>query len=275
MLCLFPLNIPRPNGNGQKDRIIVPCGKCANCLSNRRNDWSIRLKIEMESATSALFITLTYDDEHIEYNLNYEPSVVKKTMQDYLKRIRKYSKFRYYLVGEYGTQTKRPHYHLLIFSYDLNFIDKLESSWKFGFIKIGTITIKSINYVTKYHVNRTSYPGDANPSFNLMSKNPAIGLSYVDKYKTFHDGRIDRAFYHEMDNKKFRLPRYLKEKIYNESDLRNINHENSIYVDNKLKNLEMDTKSANLDINTYKLDFERRIEKQKRFREKINQKNKL
>ena len=60
-----------------------------------------------------LFVTLTYDDDHLpEYNsLNY------KHFQDFMKRLRKsHSGVRFYMCGEYGEDFSRPHYHALLFN---------------------------------------------------------------------------------------------------------------------------------------------------------------
>ena len=58
------LSLPNPKTGNRTDRLTVPCGKCAACLTNRRNDWAVRLKVEHQNADSAYFITLTYDEQH-------------------------------------------------------------------------------------------------------------------------------------------------------------------------------------------------------------------
>lgn len=226
MLCISPLSLPRPNGKGNKDRIIVPCGKCASCLTNRRNDWSVRLKIEHKNSSSAFFITLTYDElnvkynEHVDYDtgeIRYTQTVLKEDLQRYIKRIRKYSECRYYAVGEYGTNTHRPHYHILLFNYDIDYLHKLSDSWPYGHIQIGTVSDSSIMYTCKYHVNRTEYPAHANPSFCLMSRRPGIGAVYGNKMYEYHEG-LDRNYYPDQNGIKRRLPRYLRDKLYSEQE---------------------------------------------------------
>lgn len=232
MQCISPISLPRPNGVGNADRIEVPCGKCYACLTNRRNDWAVRLQVEHKYATSAFFITLTYNELEIPYNpvvdeltgeIRYVPSVRKKDLQLYFKRIRKYSTCRYYAVGEYGTNTKRPHYHILLFSYDINYLDKLHQCWPFGHIKIGTVSESSIMYTCKYHVNRTDYPECADPSFCLMSRRPGIGYAYLESPGTrqYYEGWTDRAYF-PLHGRKLRLPRYLRDKLYSEDERKNL-----------------------------------------------------
>lgn len=265
MLCISPLSLPRPNGKGNQDRITVPCGKCPACLTNRRNDWAVRLKIEHKHATSSYFITLTYDENNIRYNefvdletgeIRYQPTVVKSDLQKFIKRIRKYSECRYYAVGEYGTHTRRPHYHILLFNYDVNELYRLQSSWPFGFIQIGTISDNSIMYVCKYHVNRTDYPEHANPSFALMSRRPGIGAIYGNKMFEFHDG-YDKYYYPDHGGVKRRLPRYLRDKIYSKESIENLT--------SFFNGVEYDVKEYD----------EQRLELIRRFQEKNNKKYKL
>jgi len=273
MICLFPINIPRPNGKGNADRIDVPCGKCAACLTNRRTDWTLRLSIEMEYASTAHFITLTYSDENIYYNKDFKPSVYKKDMQDYMKRIRKHcpeSKIRYYLVGEYGTQTKRPHYHILLFNYPLEKLNRLESLWNNGHILVGNVSMQSISYVCKYHVNSTNFPEGSNPSFTLMSRNPGIGYPYLTKMGSFHDGRPEKGFYYGLSGEMRRLPRYFKDKLYSKEEKRFIPIKNA-----NSDQTQLDYEALNPTENYFKYSFEQKIDFQKRFKEKINKTNKF
>ena len=78
MKCNHPVFIRKeayPNGG-----VYVPCGKCLNCLQNKRAVWTFRILQELEVAESARFVTLTYDEKHIKYANQYgegEKMVVK------------------------------------------------------------------------------------------------------------------------------------------------------------------------------------------------------
>ena len=97
------------------DGILVPCGKCLNCLMNKRNDWAFRLMQEYRHSKSGLFITLTYHSKYVP-----DQGVDKEHFQKFMKRLRHTTsqRLRYYGVGEYGTVTGRPHYHIILFNYD-------------------------------------------------------------------------------------------------------------------------------------------------------------
>lgn len=222
MQCLEPISIRNPKGKSAADRITVPCGKCAACLQNRRGEWTTRLKIELEDATSAFFLTLTYNEEHLTYGYG-APTLVKSDLQKFLKRLRKSiqpHKIRYYAVGEYGTCTLRPHYHIILFNLPVDKIDNVRQAWsdkqgqEIGHIDAGSVTGGSIHYVTKYHINKNTSPDGVEPSFCLMSRQPAIGHRYIDKYGVNHRNRVDRAYICERGGEKLRLPRIYKDKLY-------------------------------------------------------------
>ena len=47
--------------------VFIPCGKCYACECSSRAEWALRMKYEFRDKrnTSAYFLTLTYDDEHL------------------------------------------------------------------------------------------------------------------------------------------------------------------------------------------------------------------
>ena len=48
--------------------LLVPCGKCLACRIARRQEWSMRCLHELSSFDDAVFVTLTYDDDHLPPN---------------------------------------------------------------------------------------------------------------------------------------------------------------------------------------------------------------
>lgn len=208
MQCISPLLIRQ---NGRRD--IVPCGKCNYCLQTKRSDWTFRILQELKVSTSAYFLTLTYSDEHLPPG-----STVRKTdLQNFNKRLRKRNalrskrSLRYYAVGEYGTQTERPHYHSILF----NLCDPqdVEKAWPFGHVMVGDVNIASIHYVTKYVINRMQEYPNRDPPFALMSRRPALGASYLDTHTDWH--RAEKRNFTQVEGTIARLPRYYKEKIFN------------------------------------------------------------
>lgn len=100
--------------------VEVPCNHCSVCLNRKRSAMAFRCEAESQMhPTPPLFITLTYDNEHLPNDqlLHYDH------VQKFLKRLRmRLSReyhidkhcIRYVCKGEYGGKNGRPHYHLLV-----------------------------------------------------------------------------------------------------------------------------------------------------------------
>lgn len=233
-----------------KSGLSVPCGKCPACKANERQEWVFRLQREFEVSSFGLFVTLTYDDEHLPSS-----GVSKRDVQLFLKRLRKHfnsNELRYYIVSEYGDNTHRPHYHGLFFhktqQNDLRTIyDIYEGSWKNGFCYFGKVELASIVYCTKYCLKKKHVPAHMNSNFRLVSKmNGGLGVNYLNSMYNFHVENYNYKFV-SYNGKRTRMPRYYKnvilqslpEDVANSVKLQNIqNYRDSIeqlYVDNEKK----------------------------------------
>lgn len=200
-----------------KQDITVPCGNCAFCMATRRSDWALRIHYEHKKHLDARFITLTYANPHLKWK-NGISQLCKEDLQKWLKRIRKNGyKIRYYAVGEYGSRTYRPHYHILLFGYIPEKI--IRETWRFGQVHIGTVTQQSVMYCLGYMVNGkhwTMTKGRQRP-FCTMSRRPGIGANYLTPAMiAWH--KTDRKNYALLDGVKRHLPRYYKEKIFSKID---------------------------------------------------------
>ena len=211
--------------------MIVPCGKCFTCRSKYRLGWQLRLQHELLSYNhNAMFLTLTYNDD----NLPDNESLVKKDVQDFIKRLRKYYsdvKIRYFAVGEYGTQRHRPHYHLIIFGLKApeqkrksnlnwkygNFLS--ERIWKKGYCFVGYVDSKCISYVSKYvlkefvkGVSIKDYErAGLVPPFSLKSS--GLGLVWLldNMDKVLNDIKQNKVV--SMYKSKIGYPRYYRKKL--------------------------------------------------------------
>lgn len=230
------MSIPRPNGSGATDRVTVPCGKCPECLANKRSQWSFRLSQELKyTEFNSFFITLTYDDFHLPFavpeigsNMVGSPTLVKSDLQLFFKRLRKKlaTNIRYYAVGEYGTRTSRPHYHAIVFNIDLDMVafhDQVLKAWKQGQIHIGSVEPASIHYVTKYCITHVKNNHDSRcraKEFTLMSNKPGLGSKYVVQHERWHHADKSRMYAVTEGGFKVGLPRYYRDKLYSRSTLK-------------------------------------------------------
>lgn len=218
MMCSKPKHIYRHVTIDKEQyvdpKLIVPCGKCLPCLSNKRNDWAFRLEQEYKSSKSAHFVTLTYHRKALK-DANYELS--KRDLQLYFKRLRKAdpeSRIRYYAVGEYGGKTGRPHYHIILFNTNEKNIRK---SWDSGIVHVGRVTSSSIRYTLKYLVQPELAVSTKQKPFCLMSRGYGLGLNYLtDAMVSWH--RNDDRNYVMREGVKCRLPRYYRDKIWYRED---------------------------------------------------------
>jgi hypothetical protein len=186
----------------------------------------------------SMFLTLTYRDEDLPEN----GSLVKKHLQDFMKRYRKkFGKVRFFACGEYGSKFRRPHYHVLIFGHRLDDLyqiatsggmplydsPSLERVWGKGIVRIGECTFESAAYVARYITKKINgdlasshYLTDVLdeetgellqllPEFTTMSLRPGIGSEWLDTY--IKDVFPANEIIHE--GRKFTIPRYYLKKL--------------------------------------------------------------
>lgn len=132
------------------------------------------------------FVTLTYSDDHLPEG----GTLVPKHTQDWLKRLRfelAPRKLRYFLVGEYGDQSWRPHYHAALFGVGLDDAEVVDRTWGLGYTYTGDLNSKSAMYVTGYVSKKMTSKDDdrciyngIHPEFARMSRKPGIGAVAVD-----------------------------------------------------------------------------------------------
>lgn len=208
--------------SGPVELVERPCGKCPACLANRAQDWTYRLYAEEKLHEKSCFVTLTYDEEHIK-KLRCSPcglySLSKKEAQNFMKRLRKFiypEKVRFFLAGEYGEQSKRSHFHAILFGLGPEDRSVIEKAWPNGFVQVGTVSPSSIAYVARYCTKKLYKDGKEyeqlglEPEFCLMSRNPGIGLNALKKgLKRSEDGR----YFVWYQGRRSRAPRYFTDKV--------------------------------------------------------------
>lgn len=203
----------------------VPCGKCAFCLTNKRSGWMFRVVHEMRNQkVPGYFLTLTYDEKHVKrVGPLGQLSLRFYDVQLYLKRIRKANYYaKYICVGEYGTETQRPHYHMLLWTDAPSSF--LERNWKasiddspMGAIHFGKLTVASAMYTLKYIIQPKVRTSDDDPREKTRAQfSKGLGLSYLTtEVYEWHTLDMDNPeMFSVIDGKKVALPRYFKNKIF-------------------------------------------------------------
>lgn len=199
----------------------LPCGKCISCRLQYARSWAIRCVHEASMYEKNSFITLTYSNENLK-----SPKLIYEDFQKFVKKVRKRPYFRpdgtwvhesadpeplgYIVAGEYGEQTKRPHWHTIMFNYEprdrvLKYTtergdqvytsNELDRLWGHGHAEFGSVTLESAGYCARYSAKKLVHGKDEDhdfkPIFKVSSKQ-AIGKRWLEKYwaDVFQAGRI-------------------------------------------------------------------------------------
>ena len=157
------------------------CGKCIPCRINAARDTVIRIITELKRHKSATFCTYTYSDDYVPK----DGFLVKKHMQDMIKRLRKQLKFsiKVFYIGEYGDLFGRPHYHAIIFGLAYNSpVLRKPFIWPFGFSSFKAVIPARVRYISQYTVKKLKddMNGNEKPTFSCRSKGFGDNLLQVD-----------------------------------------------------------------------------------------------
>lgn len=208
-------------------QIEVPCGKCAACRLNYSREWANRCYLESLCHEKSWFITLSYRDDSLVFGSKGFATLEKNALSDFMRKVR--DKFghdkniRFFGCGEYGDNTFRPHYHLIVFGApieDLN-IDMPDMSkpllpsgkypifrrknnngdyvywsqsiydcWQKGKIEVEEATWNTSAYVSRYIMKKQRGLGaviyknlDVLPPYLRMSNRPGIGFTWFEAHK--------------------------------------------------------------------------------------------
>lgn len=168
----------------KRDYLLVPCGQCIECRLNYSRNWATRMCLEKEYHDRWCFVTLTYDNDHLDTIQRYHPadpetgegcipvlSLNYDDLKQFMKNLRRALEYRgrdnirFYAGGEYGELHHRPHFHLIIFGLevdDLEFLRKsklghpcyasnfLQKIWKKGQVIVNEASWDSCAYTARY-----------------------------------------------------------------------------------------------------------------------------
>jgi len=221
------------------DAVTGPCGSCPGCRVDQAGQWAGRLMHESEYPLAQLdgtpraswFCTLTYADMPLYGSLEPEDPRL------FLARLRKRFPPRtlsYYLCGEYGETSGRPHYHACLFGprflarerlterhgAPVWLADALQEAWGHGSTEMTPLTYATAMYVAGYVRKKVRQRDDPEhywrvnpltgeivsiaPEFARMSRSPALGRRWIER---FWQDVYPRDFV-VMDGRERKPPRY-------------------------------------------------------------------
>lgn len=190
-MCLKPVKIRnRSLTIGQSDwtpyNLTVPCMDCAECKSLIRDQWYLRAywqaRYTFDRGGYVLFDTLTYDEPSLPHISDFVPQLKNSILDFPCFSQEHYRRFfidlrqnlsrqgfdvkdnlKYFMCSEYGAQTHRPHYHILLYVTDPKLTPEILSqavskSWKYG--RTDGMPYKSLGYVVNSRVFGPRYNDD-------------------------------------------------------------------------------------------------------------------
>lgn len=216
------------------ETLQLPCGKCLGCRIAKSQEWMVRCTHEAQLHEFSVFVTLTYDDEHLPEN----GSLNHRHFQLFMKKLRK--KFsdvsiRYFMCGEYGPKLSRPHYHACLFGID--FVDRklfstnsrgddlyesqtLTELWGLGFATVAPFSPETAGYCARYSLKKvlgsdaSSHYGVLDvdtgeliqrvPEYARMSTHPGLGARWYMRF----NAEVSNSDQIVVNGIKYRPPRY-------------------------------------------------------------------
>lgn len=202
----------------ENDYYRYSCGQCIDCRLRYSKEWATRITCESALYENNLFVTLTYDDDHLPRSkkcptlstLDYRHlELFMKRFRECLRRDYGFVGVRYYACGEYGDTSQRAHFHICFFNlpdelmqelrfYKTSFCgdvytisDYIQRIWGNGIVVCGDLNFQSAAYVARYvckklkgkeKLSELDELGISNQD-SRMSLKPGIGSEYFHLFK--------------------------------------------------------------------------------------------
>lgn len=179
-MCVAPVKVQTPSGAQ-----LVACRECWQCKQRKIDDYIGRNIAESKTAKKCHAFTLTYgtDEEgsadHIRARI-----LTYSDVQKFIKKLRAAGfPCRYFVVGEYGGEKGRAHWHGLIY-----WLDKVPDfplrkkrthslgQWEHGYSYMDDPSVQAIRYACKYitkDMNKGGKQGEVH-----FSRMPPLGSEY-------------------------------------------------------------------------------------------------
>lgn len=172
------------------------------------------------------FVTLTYSEDNVPALGSLEPADTTLWLKK-LRRAVEPRRFRYFLCGEYGDESGRPHYHACLFGIGINDSAAIDRAWGLGFTATAEFNDTTAAYVAGYVVKKMTAKDDPRlegryPEFSRMSNRPGLGAGAMELLApslTGGPGLAERQLLGDvpstlrMGRRSLPLGRYLRQKL--------------------------------------------------------------
>lgn len=197
--------------------ILVPCGRCFECLKRRKMEWRVRLTHEMMySGSSCLWVTLTFAPEFYD-EFKDEPRLAIRRFLDRIRKDLGHS-VRHWFITELGDENERLHFHGFVWDWPLSY-DEFRSYWSYGFSWVKPVEMKHIRYATDYAMDFHEEKPDFYPKIFCS---PGLGRGYCENVinRNFHlskKGVEHDVHFVYLSGLRYRMPRYYSSLIFSEA----------------------------------------------------------
>lgn len=178
-LALAPWDISR-------QWLMVPCGKCEDCLRRLRNDWFIRLERELARCKAenqqAIFITITIAPKYYDQALLDPSGFIRKWNERVRHKIG--HSFKHAFFQEFGTHPEtgshpRLHFHGFLFGTNVLYNQIRQAVGDLGFVWLAKGTHKRARYVVKYVTKQIEFDPKSISGQNVVLNGKPIPLATV------------------------------------------------------------------------------------------------
>lgn len=220
--------------------IPIECGHCIECRKKKARDWQVRLLEDVKTNTNGIFVTLTFSNQSIaklckrkkiKGLTGYEKDnmIATEAVRLFTERWRKKFKKqpRHWLITELGHEgTENIHLHGFIWTNESK--ETIRSMWGYGWLWLGKekpdgslenyVTERTVNYCIKYILKMDLEHKYYRPKI-YTSK--GMGKNYTETINAEANkfrGEKTRETYVTRTGHKMSLPKYWRNKIFNEDE---------------------------------------------------------
>lgn len=172
--------------------LMVPCGKCEDCLRRQRNDWFVRLERELTrckaNSQQAIFVTITIAPKYYNEAL-LDPSRFIRRFNERLRHKLGHS-FKHAFFQEFGTHPQmgnepRLHFHGFLFGTNVLYNTIRSAVRDLGFVWLAKATHKRARYCVKYVTKQIQFnPEEISDKYVTVNGN-LIPLSILLQHRRY------------------------------------------------------------------------------------------
>lgn len=172
--------------------LMVPCGKCEDCLRRLRNDWFVRLERELArckaESQQVVFITITISPKYYNEALLNPAGFIRKWNERMRHKIG--HSFKHAFFQEFGTHPEigsdpRLHFHGFLFGVNVLYNDIRKAVGDFGFVWLSKGTHKRARYVVKYVTKQIGYDPEQIAGKTVTVDGNVVSLAQLLEHKRY------------------------------------------------------------------------------------------